>query len=205
MGASFWRIKWVLWSEQARIISRYYPKNWRFALADLALGLIRFFSNPYRVCRRRGDVYGETPLTTLHRIVNVCQLSLADRWCELGSGRGKSCFWVAQWIGCPAIGLEQVPLFVYTARCIAWLLHIPAYFHCGDLFKADLPYATCVYVYSTCFSEEQLSLLAQRLSTLPRGAKVVTISAPLPQWPYHAFPVSFPWGQTTAYLHIQHQ
>ena len=40
MGASFWRIKWVLWSEQARIISRYYPKNWRFALADLALDLI---------------------------------------------------------------------------------------------------------------------------------------------------------------------
>jgi SAM-dependent methyltransferase len=199
----FFRVKSALWSEQATVIRRYYPKSVRFALADLALGLCSLFFNPYRHGRKRGEIYGETPLTTLHRIADLCHLTASDTWLELGSGRGKSCFWIAQFAGCRAIGLEKIPLFTHLARFLSSLFQIRADFQQGDMFEADFSAATCVYVYSTCLSDEQLSRLAQRMTSLPPGARIVTISAPLPGWPHRPFPISFPWGQAEAYLHTK--
>jgi len=45
------------------------------------------------------------------------------------------------------------------------------------------------------------------MAALPKGAKVVTISAPLPATPSlvsaGSFPLSFPWGDTEGYLHVR--
>ena len=49
----------------------------------------------------------------------------------------------------------------------------------------------------------------KKMKTLPKGAKVVTISYPLSSQEenffrlYKSFEVSFPWGSTNAYLHIK--
>lgn len=200
----FFRVKAAIWSEQLSVIRLYYGKNFRFALIDLSLGFCSLFFNPYRICRKRGEVYGETPLTTVHRIADICQLNHTDTWLELGSGRGKSCFWIAQFVGCRTLGVEKIPLFSHLARFLSVLFQVSADFQKKDLFDVNVSSATCVYIYSTCLTDEQLFRLSQRLVfSLPQMARIVTISAPLPGWPHRSFPVFFPWGQTTAYLHVK--
>lgn len=204
----FYRIKKANLRFQWETVRLYYRKDWRFAISDLALGIATLFFNPYRICRKKGFVYGETPPTSLHRIADFCGLSSDDCWLELGSGRGKGCFWMSRLVGCRAVGIEKVPLFFYLARSIRWLFGLRRLsFVQADMADADFSKATCVYLYSTCMSEEDLAGLARKMEALPQGAKVVSVSAPLPETPHlvpmGTFPLSFPWGDTKGYLHVR--
>ncbi len=195
---------------QWETVRLYYRKSWRFALADLALGAASLFFNPYRICRKRGFVYGETPPSMLYRIAVFCGLTSEDCWLELGSGRGKGCIWVSELVGCRAVGLEKVPLFFYLSQAIQWAFRLKRLsFLKGDMADADFRMATFVYLYSTCMSEENLSRLAQKMEALPPGAKVVSVSAPLPETAHlslsGSFPLIFPWGDTEGYLHIRNR
>ena len=205
----FFRVKKANLQFQLETIRLYYRKNLRFALSDLVLGFASTFFNPYRACRKKGFIYGATPPSSLHPISDFCELTSDDCWLELGSGRGKGCFWVSQFVGCRTIGIEKVSLFVYLSKAIARLFRWKRLtFIRADIADADFSSATCVYLYSTCMSEEALTLLAQKMEVLPEGAKVVTVSAPLPDTPHlshqGSFPLSFPWGDTEGYLHIKH-
>ena len=204
----FFSVKQANFRFQLETIRLYYRKSWRFALSDLVLGFASLFFNPYRICRKQGFVYGETPPSSLHRIAAFCELTSEDCWLELGSGRGKGCFWVSQFVGCRTIGIEAVSLFVRLSRSIQRFFGLRRLsFVREDIVDADFSSATFVYLYSTCTSEEDLALLAQRMSALPKGAKVVTVSAPLPDTSHFSragsFPLSFPWGDTEGYLHIR--
>jgi len=201
------RIKFTLVKAQLGTVFSEYPKNWRFALADSLLGLASLFFNPYRACRKRGFVYGETPISSLRRIASFCQLKPEDVWLELGSGRGKGAFWISQTIGCETAGVEAVPLFVNVARAIVRILRLPKIsFTCGKMADADFSKATCVYLYSTCMEEEELASLSEKMKALPPGARVLTVSAPLPETAHlpcaGSFPLSFPWGETEGFLHV---
>jgi hypothetical protein len=203
-----YRAKKAAFSFQKETMRRYYKGNMRFALCDLALCLTSFFFNPYRVCRKNGLVYGETPCQSLHRIADFCGLTSADCWLELGSGRGKGCFWIAHFFGCQTMGIEKVSLFYWVASAIRRLFRFNNLsFIKGDLLKADFSNATCVYLYSTCMSDSDIALLAQKMETLPPGARIVSISAPLPNLSSFSlagtFPLSFPWGDTEGYLHVK--
>lgn len=204
----FCKIKKENFRFQWETVRLYYRKSWRFALADLALGAVSLFFNPYRICRKRGYVYGETPPSMLHRIAAFSGLASDDSWLELGSGRGKGCMWVAELVGCRTIGLEKVPLFYYVSQAIRWVFRLKRVSYLkGDMGEADFRRATFVYLYSTCMSEETLSLLARKMEALPPGAKVVSVSSPLPEMahlePAGSFPLTFPWGDTEGYLHIR--
>lgn len=189
---------------------RYYPNNLGYALCDAVLGAASFFYNPYRVCRKNGFVYGETPAASFHRMADFCSLTSADCWLELGSGRGKGCLWMAYFIGCRTIGIEKVPLFYWIARAVgrlSGLRHLS--FVKGDMSDADFSSATCVYLYGTCMSDAEIASLAQKMEALPPGAKVISVSAPLSEHSHFelagVFPLSFPWGDTEGYLHIRTQ
>jgi len=203
-----YRIKKANLQFQWETIRRYYPKRWRFAFSDLVLGFASLFFNPYRVCRKNGFVYGETPPLSLGRIAAFCNLTPDDTWLELGSGRGKGCFWISHFIGCRTIGIEKVPLFYRLSSVLRWIFRMDRVcFIQADFNKAQFHEATCVYLYSTCMSEEDLEILAHQMKTLPIGAKVVTVSAPLPKTAHFSergsFPLSFPWGDTEGYLHLR--
>jgi hypothetical protein len=202
----FCRVKKVNLRFQWETIRRYYRKGPLFALADIALGLASLFFNPYRIARKRGYVYGETPPSSLHRIASFCALTSGDSWLELGSGRGKGCFWVSQFIGCRTIGVEKVSLFFHVARAIGARFFPRLTFVHADMADADFSEATFVYLYSTCMEENELRVLAEKMKGLPQGAKVVSVSAPLPEVPHlkrvGSFPLSFPWGETEGYLHL---
>jgi histone methylation protein DOT1 len=191
--------------ETARL---YYAKSWRFAIADLALGFATLFFNPYRTCRKKGTIYGETPPSSLHKIAATCSLGFEDCYLELGSGLGKGCLWISQFAHCRAIGVEKVPLFYHLSSAISSLFRFKRLsFLKADLSEADFSAASCVYLYSTCMGEVELSLLAEKMAALPLSAKVVTVSAPLPETPHLAlrgsFPLSFPWGETEGFLHVK--
>lgn len=202
------KIKKANFRFQRETVRLYYQKSWRFALSDLALGFATLFFNPYRICRKKGTTYGETPPSSLHRIASFCSLSSDDSYLELGSGRGKGCIWISQFVGCRAIGVEKVPLFFHLSRAISALFGFKRVtFIKADMAEADFSGASCVYLYSTCMGEEEISGLTQKMAALPQGAKVVSVSAPMPETPHFAlrgsFPLSFPWGETEGYLHVR--
>lgn len=181
-------------------VFRLYYRSARFMFLDGFLCLIYFFCNPYRICRKRGEVYGETPLTTLHRIVEKCNVQASDCWLDLGSGRGRGSFWVAQFVGCPVQGVEKIPFFLQIAKSLARLFRFRNLSFSAQL---DFSSATVVYCYGTSWPEEQIDFFLQRMEALPKGARLISISFPFSETifsPPIEFPVSFPWGDTTAYL-----
>ncbi len=66
----------------------------------------------------------ETPLTSLEVIARECQLSVRDVVFELGCGRGRTCFWLNQFIGCAVIGIDYVPAFIEKALKVKRRFHI---------------------------------------------------------------------------------
>ncbi len=187
-----------IWRDRKETFRRYY--NWsRFPLLDLTFGLIALFLNPYRTCRKflqkkgAADIhaYGETPYSTYERIAAECNIGPHDTWVEMGAGRGKGCFWMAQFIRCKVIGIEWIPSFVYQAKAIQALFRVKNIsFELGDMEKADLTSATILYLYGHWPA-----------LSIPPGVKVLTISEPLENLPVlKAFWVRYPWGRTRAFL-----
>lgn len=206
-------LKRRIWKEQFASFCRYGRKSFRFALCDLSYGLWGLFSNPYRVCRRflekRGEeevyAYGETPLSTLEKIVTQCQITSQDHWLELGSGRGKGCLWMEHFVGCQVTGVEWIAAFVRQSRFLASLYGFKqATFLCQDFAEAPFRKATVVYLYGTCLPEAQIASLLRKMETMAIGTKVITVSAPLVSSSFRlerSFSVWYPWGRTNAYLH----
>ncbi len=208
------QIKKILFLDQLFVIRNYYRKSFRFAIADLLLCFFALVFNPYRVSRRflqkKGEknlyVYGETPLKTLHRIADFCNLGASDTFLELGSGRGKGCFWISSFVGCKTVGVEWIPLFSKVASFLAKMLRFDSLsFFCEDFQKSDFSKATFVYLYSTSMSDQEIEDSVKKMEErLPNRAKVLTVSEPLNHFRFkqiRSFPVSFPWGTTSAYLH----
>jgi hypothetical protein len=179
-------------------IRRYY-RSPKFALIDLAFGLVALFINPYRMCRKflarkrcaNIHAYGETPFTTYERIVKECGIGPDDVWMELGAGRGKGCFWLAHFVGCRVIGVEWIPTFVSVAKAIQRLFGLKnVRFEQSDMEQIDLSQATVIYLYG---HHPQLKI--------SKGTRVISISEPLSGLTViKTFWVRYPWGRTTAYL-----
>lgn len=210
--SKFLSVKRFFWKEQLQVIARYYPKSFRFACIDLALGLLSLFVNPYRACRKyweKQDVpfpfYGETPLTTLETIITYAQLKPGDVYLEFGSGRGKGSFWVSQIIGCSVIGVEIVPYFFRTSHFLSRFFRLPNLrFIALDMEKVDVSKVTFIYLDATGLSEAQLICLSRLMEEVPRGAKIVTVSNPILSKLFNCapvpFPLVFPWGKGYGYL-----
>lgn len=202
--------------ELARTIYRYYP-NYSFCKADLLLKMQYLFSNPYTISKKylmqRGalDVYayGETPLSTVEKIAQECELSSSDTIFELGCGRGFTTLWFNQILQCKAIGIEQIPIFVKKAQGVADYLQLNNIeFLCQDILQTDYSSATCIYFFGTNFDDEFVyELTATFAEQLLPGTKIITISYSLAEYAIAGtftlvkeFSVDFAWGSTTAYL-----
>jgi hypothetical protein len=210
----FIQTKIRLISDQIQVIRRYY-KNKRFFLADCALFFSYLFSNPYRISRKflekKGAeniyAYGETPLPTLEKIVRAFDIRSENKWLDLGSGRGRGCFWISEFWGCEAKGIEWIPQFVSRASLIAkYLPSSQSEFHNTLLENGDFSWPDVVYLCGTCMSNEEIQSLLIRMQSLHIGTKVITITEPLNHPSYkliQSIPVSFIWGETDAYLQIK--
>ncbi len=203
--------------EFCTVVRRFYTKA-AFAKADLSLIWSYLFCSPYRMSKRflleRGEkeifTYGETPLTTMEKIVRESEITRDDVVFELGCGRGRTCFWLSQFFGCTAIGLEKIPIFIEKASAIKKRLHLQdVFFRLEDIFHTDFKGATVLYLYGTCLLEDEISLLIQYLGKLPAGTKIITVSYPLSdiedKAPFRLikqFRGRFPWGKTDIFLQV---
>lgn len=204
--------------ESLQVIWRYYRRG-DFAKVDLYLIRAYLLRNPYRISKqflmKKGEkniyAYGETPLTTMEQIARACGIQSSDVVYELGSGRGRACFWLHFFIGCRVVGIEYVPEFVRTAQHVRVHFGIEAVrFHCIDILQADLSAATVVYFYGTMADEAFISGLIEKLKKLPAGAKVITVSFPLTAYTDQTFlqvvkifSARFFWGEADIYLHVK--
>lgn len=191
----------------------HYYHHKRFAYLDLSLSGLYLFSNPYRICRkflqRKGIkeiyTYGETPLTTLEFIVRSFDVTSSDRWLELGCGRGRTCFWLSQVLGCSVRGVDWVPTFIDKASWLTKIFSLQKLtFQKISIFEADFSWPTVVFLYSTCMGDDEIEALLISMNPLPSNAKVITISEPLRHPDYQlirSIGISLPWGKTRAYLH----
>lgn len=216
LGTHFIVLYKNLW-ENLKIIAKYYS-SWTFFKADIALHSMYLFNNPFSVSKRflmrRGDenvyAYGETPLTTLEHIVRECKVRPGETVYELGAGRGRSSFWLSCFYGCRVVGIEQVPDFVERANLIARKLQLSGIeFKQQDMLATNMNEATTLYLYGSCLDDNFIQKLADKLSLLPKGTKIITVSYPLTDYSdsknfevMKRFPAHFTWGIGDVYLHI---
>ncbi|CRX38645.1 SAM-dependent methyltransferase [Estrella lausannensis] len=196
-----------------------YYGNTKFMKSDLSLMGMYLFNSPYSISKRfleeQGDkniyAYGETPLDTMEKIVRECGISSADHVFELGSGRGRVCFWLNTVLGAKVTGIDNVPAFIERAEKIRHKLGMEGvHFVLGDFLTAPLNGGTVYYLFGSALEEEFLGKMAKRFEELPKGTRFVTISFPLTDYTkpgsfevMKRFPVTFPWGETDAYLQIK--
>lgn len=216
----FWlkmRVSFKNLRENSRILVRYWP-NFKFMSVDFGLFLTYLFDNPFQISKRflaeKGEPdlhqYGETPLTTLETIMKKTGVTAKDTVYELGSGRGRTSFWLSQYLGCNTVGIEQVPAFVDRAnrlvqRCGLKNVQFKQENFCDSTFEG----ATVVYLYGTCLEDEAIRKLAARLAKLPSGTKIITVSYPLNDYDttnsfelMNCFQQPFTWGNADVFLHI---
>lgn len=194
---------------------RFYP-NKTFRRVDLALLRSYFASNPYVFSRRylesQGEsevyAYGETPLSSLQKIVELCELSENDRIFELGCGRGRTCFWLALILRAKkVVGIDFVPEFIEKANAVNNVENLT--FLCEDFLLSDLSQATVVYLHGSCMKDSDIVKLNQKLIGLKRGLKVITTSFSMVEYDNanrwtvgKVFSAEFSWGSADVYLQI---
>ncbi|WP_068466583.1 SAM-dependent methyltransferase [Candidatus Protochlamydia phocaeensis] len=204
--------------EYVRVVFNYYSDP-LFCKVDSALVFPYLFHNPFAVSKQflqqKGAdnvyTYGETPLTTLDLIARRCHLSLSDTVFELGCGRGRTCFWLNRFIGCQVVGVDYVPAFIERAQAVQAKWRVKGVeFRLENILATDFTGATVIYLYGTCYSASFISLLARRLESLPKGAKVISISYPLTDYQtkplfevVSSFSAPFTWGAAEVYLQIR--
>lgn len=212
---------WVLktnFIEYVKVVARYYP-NLTFMKVDLALLGHYCLKSPFKISKqflqKRGEkdvyAYGETPLTTFEYIVKQCGITKADTLFELGSGRGRTCFWLNCFVGSKAVGIEFIPEFVDKANRVKKQFGLTEVeFRSQDMFDTDFSGATVVYLYGTCLEEDSIRKLIAKLEKLPIGTKIITVSYPLTDYTkkslfevMRAFPAKFTWGTADVYLHLR--
>lgn len=207
--------QWQSFIEWMKVAIRYYP-NPTFFKIDMALLCSYLFRNPYRMSKkflmRKGEsdihVYGETPLTSLDLIAEECRISSQDIVFELGCGRGRACFWLSCFKKCRVVGIEHIPDFVKRAQRIKEKLDVKnVEFRLENMFEGNFSEATVIYLYGTCLDTSSILKLIRRMSKLPSGTKIITVSYPLSDYTSEPlfevmkrFPVRFSWGMADVYL-----
>lgn len=153
--------------------------------------------------------YGATPLTSLEYIARRAGLTARDRVVDLGCGTGLGCFFLARLLRAEVHGVELNPDFVRRAEAIRGELGwTQPTFSCRDLMDHPLGDATAVFVYSTGFTDAQLTRLTDKMGReLAPGARVISVSSPLSAHTTQPlftdpdrFEVPFPWGPGTVFV-----
>lgn len=207
----YFKVKTYLFKEFIKSLKYYL--SLRFLLIDSLFFVLYMFKNPYRMNRKflqrigNEDIYsyGETPLTTWHKIVKNSKIDKKDHILELGAGRAKTCFWLNNFIGCKSTAIEWNPSFIFYAKMIKTIFRIKDMHLINDnFFNIDYSFASVVYLYGTSLKSDEILKIIDKLKNLKSGSKIITISFSLKDSEFELtnhFSVSFPWGNTFAYVH----
>lgn len=129
--------------------------------------------------------YGEITPEGASMLIKEYKLNGNDVFYDLGCGVGKLVFQVLLEGGVKkSIGIELSPTRIkYAKDAQEKLKDILSTHKCGiidfleqNMLDADLSDATALYVASTCFSDDVMTQLAKKLSTLKPGLRLVTLT-----------------------------
>ena len=207
-------------------VLRYYigsgPGPKEFRKTDLALTRTYLLRNPYAMCRRHffskafpsaelnqvQTVYGETLLMTLELINAKLRINQYDLIMDLGSGRGRNCFFWHAYTQAQVVGVELNPDFVNLANSIRdrFQLQRLEFVH-DNIFDADLSQATILYFYGVAFSEQATLGLIEKFSQLSPGIVILSVGFSLNDYydapifvELESFEVFFVWGKTRIHV-----
>jgi len=196
----------------------FYYRNIKFMKLDIALLMSYFWKSPYRIAREEAkrlkmsslEPYGETPLVTMARIAKEANISSKDMVYELGSGRGRTAFWLSFFCGCKVIGMDAIDLFIDRAKQLATCFGVKrVLFVRGDFLKASFPEATVLYLFGSQLQDEEIVQFITNIRRQKLQVNVITISYCLGDYVENKescyefikeFEVAFPWGKTTCYI-----
>jgi tRNA A58 N-methylase Trm61 len=122
------------------------------------------------------------PLDTARRMLQLADVRPGETVYDLGSGDGRVLIVAAREFGATAIGVEIDPLRTLISRSAMTLLGLR---HCArvtraNLFDVDLSEADVVTVY--LLPKANARLAPKLRSELKPGARVVTLTYPIPDW-----------------------
>ena len=178
-------MKAILWRRSLRLY-----QGWKLAgqawYSPLAKAISQATSHfdlfSARRVRRPADVFGETPILTTLRLLELTESHLGRQpkmFVDLGCGRGVTCLTAAS-LGITSVGYEQEASWVKAAIQVAEKLQLAASFQAGDFLAAQWPREATYLVVGTAYPEEMRAEIALRLSTLEPAA-VITGDWPLPE------------------------
>ncbi|WP_284452997.1 SAM-dependent methyltransferase [Parachlamydia acanthamoebae] len=207
------KVKYRNFKEFCAIVRRFY-KNRQFCQCDLLLLREYLWQNPFAISKkfliRHGEknvhAYGETPLTSLAKIAEACQITPKDVVYELGCGRGRGCFWLHCFYQCRVVGIDFVPSFIQKAEKVRKRCDLEAIdFRCEDMSKSDFSGGTVFYLYGTCLEDSLIKKLIKKFKQLPSGTKIMTVSYPLSDYSsgfnlHRTLSVPFTWGEGIVYI-----
>lgn len=191
----------------------WYPK---FFCVELAIFFNYFFQNPFGLIRKYDEKhpenpvgpYGETEFSAMEKILDAFCISRDLSIADMGSGRGRLCFWLRLVRGQKSVvGVDQLPLFVERAKKMQRWFGISNIRFLNERWeKVALEGVDVVYLYGSALDDEVIEILAKNILTLPRGTKVITTS----YWLGEFFPEKFQlegktrarfiWGTGDVYL-----
>lgn len=187
------------------LVFNYKDKDPSFKIYDRAFAKQYRFINPYQMSK---GTYGETPLATYRTIIKECDLTANDHIVDLGCGRGRGVFYVSHYLKCKVDGIEYSRAFVDKANKIKEELQVQKVcFLNRDLFESNLSSYSAIYLYGTCLSDREILSLIKKFKKLSQNPKIITVSYSLSEYDasfktLKSFPVTFPWGETDAYLNL---
>lgn len=176
--------------------------------------------NPFRLSaqatRQLGEsyadltVYGETPWTTLERMLRAVDFKPGEHFVELGAGTGRNLLWVAYYARSPATGFELVPDFVLRFQELLVSSRLPVapqsvQLHQQNWFEADfdLLAGDVFLLVGTCYDDVHRQKASNCLRQLKPGQRVITVSYALPARDFvllSSFTASFSWGKGTVFI-----
>lgn len=131
------------------------------------------------------STYGEITYESLKTVLDDLKLKKSDVFYDLGCGVGKTCLQVALTTPAKAYGVELSSSRVKKALQAAQLitknhnitLKKNLQFYENDILSADLKKTTVAYMCSTCYSDDLMKKITEKLSQLSDGLRVITLKA----------------------------
>lgn len=163
-------------------------------------------------------VYGEVVPDSFYEIIKDLQPQPGQVFYDLGSGTGKAVFLAHLLFEFSrSIGIELVEsLYQSSADLLKRfeqeikpgiadkLENKTMEFIHGDILEADLRDADIIFMNSTCFQDDLMIALEQKLEVVRPHAHIISLSKPLKTPSFHQYKhqlYEFSWGQATAFFH----
>lgn len=142
--------------------------------------------------------YGETRWSSFLKLLDQIEIRRNDRFVDLGCGAGFLCFLMAQGMGIPALGVDLIEGFVDNAQSICEELSLSQpQFQKANIFDLEFLPFSILYATCTCFPDELVDLLADKMENTRPGTRIITVTNPI-EAPYlrqlKHFKLKYDWG-----------